>query len=550
MGKRLAGAPSAAILLIAFFLIFTFMGVAGAAQATGQSANPGEKSSAAATASSTNTVDPNCRYGVAAWNSQLDWIPTLGAGWHINFNASSPKVPGAEFVPVIRVRQDKQGSEYLPTYTVTPSLADGSLKSAIQSKPGHLWLVGNEPDVPVEPQGNFYPDVYARAYHELYYYVKKIDPTAQVGIAGMSMATPIRLQYLDIVWNAYVKAFREPMPVDVWNIHVYILPERNYGANTPSVGSIPLGVDPAIAIADSNNKAELCALDNVYCFAEHDDVKIFKEQIIAFRTWMAQHKPLILSEFSILYPFLDYDDPVNPTVCFLQDELGNCFTPDRVNDYMDATFAFLETATDKVIGYPQDNYRLVQQWLWFSMGVALDYPGGSSNLLKDDLVVPDPYHSYTPGSLEAFTKMGLRYREEVLGQVGYVNLKAGRAVPAIAPTLSPSNTATVTLQVEFYNNGNNTITEPFQVTFYKDIHQTQEIGTVTVEPELTGCARRTYTASLVWENVPASHRRYWVRVNSAGVNGIDEGTYEDNVARGTIIAGGSRKFLPVLTKSP
>jgi hypothetical protein len=80
-----------------------------------------------------------------------------------------------------------------------------------------------------------------------------------------------------------------------------------------------------------------------------------------------QNKPLILSEYSLLYPFEDYDDPINPTQCYLQDEFGKCFTAARVSSFMTRTFQYLETATDPNLGYPLDNYRLVQQWLWFSM---------------------------------------------------------------------------------------------------------------------------------------------------------------------------------------
>ena len=55
------------------------------------------------------------------------------------------------------------------------------------------------------------------------------------------------------------------------------------------------------------------------------------------RTWMKQHgqqnKPLILSEYSLLYP---YD--IDPEGCFLQDEYGNCFTPQRVSTFMKNSF--------------------------------------------------------------------------------------------------------------------------------------------------------------------------------------------------------------------
>lgn len=54
---------------------------------------------------------------------------------------------------------------------------------------------------------------------------------------------------------------------------------------------------------------------------------VFDEQIRDMRQWMKDHgqqdKPLLLTEFSVLYPYIQ--DPGG--TCFVQDEYGQCFTP-------------------------------------------------------------------------------------------------------------------------------------------------------------------------------------------------------------------------------
>ena len=174
---------------------------------------------------------PDCRVGVTVQGpEQIEWVDAFDAGWHLNFGVYAEKaINGAEAVPVISVMQDKVGSQYLDSYQVSIPLTDNGLGAQIDANPGTLWIVGNEPDRGPDPgslvrkQDDTFPDVYARAYHEVYHYIKDRDPTAQVGNAGLVGVTPGRLQYLDLVWQAYWEEFREPMPVDVWTMHLYIL---------------------------------------------------------------------------------------------------------------------------------------------------------------------------------------------------------------------------------------------------------------------------------------------------------------------------------------
>jgi hypothetical protein len=98
---------------------------------------------------------------------------------------------------------------------------------------------------------------------------------------------------------------------------------------------------------------------------DHDSMPLFEEQIVSFRRWMKergqQAKPLIITEYGLLMPS-DYG-----------------FPPARVEEFMLKTFEFFRTATDPLLGYPADEYRLVQRWCWYSLADTL-YPTG--NLLQ------------------------------------------------------------------------------------------------------------------------------------------------------------------------
>ncbi len=157
----------------------------------------------------------NCRYGV---NNRPglpgnQWMTTIGVGYYINFTANPVGQPVPEeitLIPQIRMQQDQANGQYLPSYTVVPPLTmehDG-LGQIVLDNPGSLWILGNEPDVANPVQDNMMPDMYAVAFHDIYHFIKQIDPYAHIAIAGLSMMTPGRLQYLDIVWDTYLQKYR------------------------------------------------------------------------------------------------------------------------------------------------------------------------------------------------------------------------------------------------------------------------------------------------------------------------------------------------------
>lgn len=494
---------------------------------------------------STQTWLTNCRYGVASSEPNQpakEWIDYLGAGHYINFSpkfVGPPTPESVQFMPQIRIRQDKANGQFLPTYTVTPPLTMGKdgLGPLLLAYPRSVWLAGNEPDVDNSAQDRIHPDLYAKAYHEVYNFIKQVDPEAQVAVAGLSMMTPGRLQYLDIVWDTYVTEFGKPMPVDVWNMHLYILAEINPATGAYADGKVALGTDPSLAKKSPlGSYNEQCPRDDVYCRAEHDDIGIFIEQLVAMRSWMKNHgqqnKPLLLSEFSQLYPFVDFDDPVNPTQCFLMDEFGQCFTEPRVSSFLHKTMDYLESAKDPNLGYPADDYRLVQQWTWYGLWTAPETAGDSSNLLADN------YENHPIYSESGLTQVGRAYRDRARSSERTVNLVAGDA-PTVIKTATGA-TANVTLQVGFYNDGSAGISDPFRVTFYKDAALKKVIGHAQISPTvdgmINGCSWGLSTdwAAVQWTGVPVGTHNFWAKIDS-GNQITGERNEADNVKSGQVI---------------
>ena len=466
----------------------------------------------------------NCRVGVSLGTgdvtTQRSWIPTFRVGWFLSFSVFAGSVPSnVEFTPMVSVHQPRDlNGTYLPGYTVNFPLTPDGLGIHIANNPGALWIVGNE--VERIGQGEIFADQYAIAYHDVYSFIKSEDPTAQVAPSALVQVTPNRLQYLDQLYAAYVAAFGTPMPVDAWTMHLYILPEVQPDGVTPNgIASVGLGTDPALGRRESGGDPAACSAEDVYCFAEHDNMTVFAEQVTAMRAWMRDHgyrdRPLLITEYSILYPY-----QVDPFGCFLQDEFGGCFTPQRISDFVVNSFAYLDTAADGALGMPADNNRLVQQWLWYSLNTEL--AGDESDLLNE--------------SLTGLTAVGQTFLDQVLARPLAVNLVAQAARPAVAAAGAPAP-----LSVTIGNNGNTSVNSSFQVAYYDDATNAL-IGTATI-PALDGCARRTATATVNWSGLGTGIHRYRAVVDAGGA--IPETSEADNVVYGTVLIDpATTLFLP------
>jgi hypothetical protein len=297
----------------------------GSAGAASASAVPGAAAGPPSEAGREDSLSPGHRIGFSAPQSDVAAydVARLGAGWYLTGLSEEPVGAPAdlEFVPLVEV----VGSTFSP--------GRRELRALARERPGALWLVGNEPDVIW--QDNATPEEYARVYHDVYSALKAADPTCRVAIGGVAQVTPLRLRYLESILAAYQERYGEPMPVDVWNVHLAILREER-GA---------WGVDIPPGLAD--NKGAL------YEIGDNADVEIVKSQVRTMRRWMADHgfrdRPLIVTEFGVLMP-PDYG-----------------FDEETVRSFMVAAFDFLLTGTDDVIGYPADGNRLVQRAAWYSL---------------------------------------------------------------------------------------------------------------------------------------------------------------------------------------
>jgi hypothetical protein len=259
-------------------------------------------------------------------------LAQLKPGWYVNWStALRPYRPdGIEFAQMVRV----------PKGRLQPDVK--TIARIAQQNPGALWLIGNEMDVIW--QDNATPHQYAAAYHAAYTALKQADPRSRVAIGGVSLPSSLRLQYLEQVLQAYRDKYRQEMPIDVWNVHNFVLPEQR--------GSWGVDIPPGSTAQGGLN----------YNIDDNGNLEVFKQQLVDFRRWLAQHgyrdKELIVSEYGILM-YADYD-----------------FGYERVRDFMLGTFDFMRTAADPVLGLPADGNRLVQRWCWYSLADTV-YPTGN-----------------------------------------------------------------------------------------------------------------------------------------------------------------------------
>jgi hypothetical protein len=257
----------------------------------------------------------------------------LPFGHYFNWEVETTPLPigSAAFWQMVRVRETGVQDTW------------DEIEQALAANPGSVWIVGNEPDIVW--QDNTTAERYAELYHDVYSFIKERDSSAQIAVAGVGQPTPLRLLYLDTVLESYEQRYGEPMPVDVWTIHNFILREER--------DSWGVGIPPGMDVDQGW----------LYEIADHDDLEIFKSNLIAFRVWMNERgyrdRPLALTEFGILMPA----------------DFG--FPPHVVAEFMRETFDFLVTAADETIGYPADNNRLVQWWFWYSVYDGQEFPTGN-----------------------------------------------------------------------------------------------------------------------------------------------------------------------------
>jgi hypothetical protein len=261
--------------------------------------------------------------------------PDPRPGWYLNWRADPMTEDaaglGMDFAPMVRMANN----------VLRPSVEE--IHQLAGRRPGQIWLIGNEPDVRWQDDAS--PEEYACYYHFAYEAIKAADPTAQVAIGGISQVTPLRLAYLDRILSTYEAWFGREMPVDIWNMHAFVLREE--------AGNWGVGLPPGF---DDDSLGILWEID------DHDNLVLVENQVRLMRSWMAERgqrdKPLYITEYGILMPA----------------EFG--FDPFRTIQFMVGSFDLFERLRDDTLGYPADDNRLVQRWVWFSTWMDL-YPTGN-----------------------------------------------------------------------------------------------------------------------------------------------------------------------------
>ncbi len=466
---------------------------------------PGKNAPAIVEMPTSSSTSALCRFGVNVTADINNFDTTsLRMGWYLDYAArANPSLPnGVEYMPMIRLNQIWVGGQRTDDYTYSPS--GTALQNAIAGNPGAAWIIGNEPDR-IEVQDDMEPHVYAAAYHELYHLIKTADPTARIVAGTIVQPTPIRLIYLDMVLQAHIEQFGRPMPVDAWNIHNFILNEVSceYDDSNCWGAEVPPGVNA--------NYGEILTID------DNDNMVLYIERIVRFRQWMKdrgyRQVPLYLTEYGILMP----------------SQLG--FPASRVNAFMNNTFDYMMSAQHPELGYPGDNYRLVQNWAWFS----IYYPS-----FNGDLFNPDPPYNKTA--------IGQNFANYTAVIPEEVDLYPWQLSSTSEPHLSNGQPVTLTLHAKIANSGN--LTEPSGpalVRFYDGDPQNGglQIGTDQFV-SVAGCGR-TDVATITWPDVPPGAHTVYVWVDPE--DDIDEVDISNNLQQFRVLVADPAAFLPVIKRS-
>ncbi len=432
-----------------------------------------------------NGVPPQCRFGVNVIQNPANVkIEKLRLGWYLNYNTNSSSILAslATYVPVIRLSQTGPNAE---DFDYTPS--GTALLNAIAANPQADWLIGNEPDR-IDFQDDIEPHVYAAAYAELYNIIKTADPAARIFAGTIVQPTPLRLQYLDMVLSSYEdQNSGSKMPVDGWSIHNFILNE------------VSCDYDPANCWGADIPPGITAGFGEILSVEDNDNIALFKQRIVNFRQWMFDndysHLPLTVSEYGVLMP----------------ESLG--FTDARVNTFMNASFDYMLTATDPVLGDPNDNYHLVQTWSWFSTGADGDIFNGY--LFEGNAGV-------YPWELSPMGQNFADYTQQLTPEVDlYLSLFASEPTALTAP-------ATITLTAQVANSGTNVFAKEFVIRFYDGDPQVDGVQIGTDQPgSLAGCGRNEFI-TIVWESVPAGTYQLYAVVDDDSQ--INESNEQNNTA--------------------
>ncbi|MBX3011857.1 MAG: hypothetical protein KF832_10150, partial [Caldilineaceae bacterium] len=424
----------------------------------------------------------------------------LGAGWYHDYSRRvNPAHPGG-----ILYHQMIRGNG-----RTTPALIQQLLNQIapmVDANPGVVWILGNEPDR--YGQDGLTATQYAQFYHDVYYFIKQRDPSSRIAIGGIVQPTPIRLRYLDLVLTEYQRLYGESIPVEIWDIHNFILPEKcEWGA------SIPPGLE-----AYQNEGIACPATLN-----DHGNIEIFKQQLRTFRQWMKdrgyQDRPLIISEYGIL----------------LSKYHGYYY--ERVRDYMLASFNFMLNTKDTATGYPADDYRLVQEFAWFSLNYyefdLSTYFGLNGNLFDHNS------RQIMPLGVDFANYASQNTNRNI--DLALTNLQAN---PANAINSEP-----ITLQAQFHNRGS-VSAENASIRFWAGDprNQGQLLGNSAPFAQVLADCHQTKTTSFTW--TPTQGGSYTIFAELVANNLNLDNNAANNYSSQVVTVNGDIIATPTATGTP
>jgi hypothetical protein len=260
------------------------------------------------------------RYGIALTaNVSPSDMWAMGIRWYQNwqYNPTSG-MENFEFHPMAI-------PSWRPSDTCAMSSEGTALVNNIRNSrypTGTTWLIGNEVGAswPGATQ-SYSPDEYAQRYYTCYMLLKGLKPGyediasydfqiangAVLPTSGPYNGAGNGLDWFRAARAAYRTRYGQPMPVDVYNIHLYTAPnEQGYWALVQAVTS-------------------------------------FRSAMRWDDGWNDAQKPVIVTEIGVRED-VSWDASIS--------HLTNAI------DYM-------STATDRDTGYATDNYRLIQRWAWY-----------------------------------------------------------------------------------------------------------------------------------------------------------------------------------------
>ncbi|MBN2392910.1 MAG: PKD domain-containing protein [Anaerolineae bacterium] len=393
----------------------------------------------------------------------LGWPAYLNAGWYWDWGArGTTELPPLQYVQTIQLKPVLSNSVQIG-YTVSPT--GTTLLSLIAEQPGATWFIGNEPDC--STMNNMRSEWYARAYHDVYVFIKTADPTAKIAAGNIVQPTLQRFMYLDRVLTEYQTRYGEPLPADLWSVHSFILCENCY--------PIPAPGEPfawgACWVPDWPSSSASAPYATFYSVYDHWDVNIFTERIETFRQWMYdngyRNHPLVIPEYGVL---------------FYEGLIYSGSTYDAKNrEFMYGGFDWMQEGRDSLTGYRPDDSRLVQGWAWYSLDHG-SYPGGT-------LFDPDTYQP---------TVLGDDYAAYTALVTPTVDLKIFDLV-AIKQLVPDGSPITATVELTVANAGNIVTNSDITVTVYQSATTHIPIGEVVTPP--LDCCGDHHHVSMLWPNL-------------------------------------------------